>query len=73
MIQQNHLFGVIKLTKNCYIDKYEYAGYGNGFDSKGTFLHPSGGTGVNVVVFGADMSSSVHANNKTKKYSKTLL
>ena len=73
MIQQNYLFGVIKLTKNCYIDKYEYAGYGNGFDSKGTFLHPSDGTGVNVVVFGADMSSSVHANNKTKKYSKTLL
>ena len=39
------------------IDKYEYAGYGIGFNSKGAFSHPSGGT---------DMSSSIHANNKTK-------
>ena len=60
------MFGAIKLTKNSDIDKYEYAGYGIGFDSKGTFSHPSNGTGVNVVIFGADMSSSVHANNKTK-------
>ena len=61
---QNCLFGAIKLTKNSDIDKY--AGYGIGFDSKGTFSHPSGGTGVNVVVFGADMRPSVHAKNKTK-------
>ena len=46
--------------------KYEYAGYGIGFNSKGTSSHPSGGTGVNVVFFGANMNSSVHANNKTK-------
>ena len=45
---------------------YEYAGYGIGFDSKRTFSHTSCGTGVNVVIFGADMSSSVHADDKTK-------
>ena len=33
---QNCLSGVIKLTKNNDIDKYEYPGYGIGFDSKGT-------------------------------------
>ena len=60
---KNCFFGAIKLPKNSDIDKYEYSGYGIGFDSKGTFSHPSGGTGVNVVVFGADMSSSVHTNN----------
>ena len=63
---QNCLFGAIKLTKNSDIDKYEYAGYGIGFNSRGTFSHLSGGTGVNVVVFRTDMSSSVPANNKTK-------
>ena len=63
---KNGLFGAVKMTKNSDVDKYEYAGYKIGFDSKGTFSHPSGGTGVNVVIFGADMSSSAHANNKTK-------
>ena len=36
---QNCLFGAIKLTKNSDTDEYEYAGYGIGFDSKGTFSH----------------------------------
>ena len=35
-------------------------------DLRGFFPHPSGGTGVNVVVFGADMSSSAHSNNRAK-------
>ena len=39
-------------------------GFGFGFDSKGTFSHPSGGVGRNVLTFGVDMSSSVHADNK---------
>ena len=60
------MIGAVKLTKNSDIDKYECSGYGIGFDSKRTFSHRSGATGVNVVIFGADMSSSVHANNKTK-------
>ena len=51
LILQNCLFGAIKLTKNNDIEKYGYAEYGIGFDSKETFSHPSGGTGVNVVIF----------------------
>ena len=63
---QNCLFGVINLTKNSDIDKNKYSGYGIGFDSKGTFSHPTGSFGQNAIIFGADMSSSTHANNKTR-------
>ena len=61
---ENCLCGAIKLTKNSDIDKYKYSGYGIGFDSRGSFSHPSGGNGTNVIIFGANLSSSVHANNK---------
>ena len=40
---ENCLFGAVKLTKNSDIDKYKYSGYGIGFDSRGTFSHPSRG------------------------------
>ena len=40
---ENCLLGAVKLTKNADIDKYKYSGYGIGFDSKGSFSHPSGG------------------------------
>ena len=63
---ENCLFGAIKLTENSDIDKYKYSGYGIGSDSKGTFSFPSGGIGQNIIIIGADMSSSVHANNRTK-------
>ena len=59
---QNILLGAVKLTKNSEIDEYEYTEYEIGFDSKGAFSYLSDGTGVNVVGFGADMSSSVNAN-----------
>ena len=62
----NELFGAVKLTKNADIDKYRYFGYGIGFDGKGFYSHPSGRTGRNVIIFGADMSSSVHVDNKGK-------
>ena len=61
---ENCLFGAVKLTKNADSDKYKYSGYGIGFDSRGSFSHSSGGYGKNVIIFGADMSSSAHANNK---------
>ena len=64
---ENCLFGAVKLTKNADIDKYKYSGYGIGFDSKGSFTHPSGGYGKNVIIFGANMSSSVHAYNKKQE------
>ena len=60
------MFGAVKLTRNSDIDKYQYSGYGTGFDSRGTFTYPSGGTGVNVIVFGVDMSSNVHSTNRAK-------
>ena len=63
---KNCLFGAVKVTKNSDIDKYTYPEYGIGFDSKGTFTHPSGGIGQKLIIFGADMSSSAYANNKTK-------
>ena len=59
---KNCLFGAIKLTKNTDINKYEYAEYGIGFDSKGTLWN----NWCDVIIFGADMRSSVRANNKTK-------
>ena len=56
---ENCLFGTIKLTKNSDIGKYKYSEYGIGFDSRESFSHPSGGNGTNVIIFGADLSSSV--------------
>ena len=63
---ENCLFGAVKLTKNPDIDKYGYSGYGIGFDRKGFFSHPSGGTGRNVIIFGVDMSSSTKIDNSKK-------
>ena len=63
---KNCLFGAVTLTKNADIDKYGYSGYGNGFDRKSRFSFPSGGFGQNVLIFGADMSSSAHTDNKKK-------
>ena len=60
---ENCLFGAVTLTKNANIDKYGYSGYGIGFDSKGEFLF-SGGYGPKVLIFGVDMSSSIHIDNK---------
>ena len=62
---ENYSFGAINLTKNADIDKYKYLGYGIGFNAIGTFLFPDGSFAQNVIIFGADMSSSAPANNKT--------
>ena len=34
---------------------------------KGTFAFPTGGFGKNVIIFGVDMSSSVHVDNGKKE------
>ena len=63
------MFGSVKLTKINYIyhpDKYNYTGYSIGFDSSSEFLFTDGSYGKKVISFGADRSSSVHANNKEK-------
>ena len=59
------MFGAVSLTTHVDIDQYKYYGYGIGFDKKGEFSFGNG-FGGNCIILGADMSSSVHANNKTK-------
>ena len=63
---RNFWFGVVKLAKNADPDEYFYPRYGILFDVRGTFSLPNRSFGKNVVIFGADMSSSVHINNNTK-------
>ena len=63
------LFGAIKITNttNSDTDKWQYSGYGIGFDSTGNFTHPDGGIGRNAIIFGAGLrNSTVHSNNKTQ-------
>ena len=60
------LFHAVTLTKNEDIDKYGYSGYGIGFDRRSSFSFPGGGFGQNVLIFGVDMSSSAHIDNKKK-------
>ena len=63
---ENCLFGAVKITKNTDVSKYKYFGYGITFDGKGAFSHPNGSFGNNAIIFGVDMSSSVHVDNKKK-------
>ena len=57
-------FRSVKLTKNADLNKYKYRGYSIGFDSRSKFSLPDGSMGKNVIIFGVDMSSSVHIDNK---------
>ena len=68
---QNALFGAMEITKNTDTSKYNYKGYGICFDEGFTFSHritERGFThttlGRNAIIFGADMSFSVHATNR---------
>ena len=63
---KNCLFVAVTLTKNADIDKYRYSGYGIGFDRRSSFPFPGGGFGQNIIIFGADMNSSIHIDNKGK-------
>ena len=60
------LFGAVALTKNVDIDKYEYSGYGIGFEGRSNFLFPEGVFGQNVSFFGVHKSFSAHIDNKKK-------
>ena len=59
---ENCLFGVFEITKILKINTY--SGYSIAFDSGGSFSHPSGGYGKNFIIFGVDLSSFIHANNR---------
>ena len=65
---ENCLFAAVSLTKNADIDKYKYSGYGIGFDRHGEFSFGTRGFGRNCIIFGADLSSSSHVNNKSLHY-----
>ena len=68
---QNALFGAMQVTKNADTSKYNYKGYGISFDERTQFGHTITEGGFahntndrNLLIFGADMSFSVHATNR---------
>ena len=63
---KNCLFGAVTLTKNADIEKYSYSSYGTEFDRRSSFSFPGGRFGQNVIIFGADMSFSIHIDNNKK-------
>ena len=62
----NCLFGSVELNKNADPSKYKCSGYSIGFNSRSEFSFTNGSTEKNVIIFGVDMSSSVHIDNKNK-------
>ena len=68
---QNALFGAMQITKNADTSKYDYKGYGICFDEGTQFGHiiREGGfdhttNARNVLIFGADMSFTIHTTNR---------
>ena len=59
-------FESVKLTINTDPDKYKYSHYGIGFDFCSEFSFTDGSMGKKIIIFGADMSWSVHIDNKNK-------
>ena len=64
---KNCLFGAVTLTKNVDIDNYGYSGYEIGFDRRSSFSFPGVEFGQNVLIFGVDVSFSIHIDNKKKE------
>ena len=62
------LFGRVKLAKNTNPDQYVYSSYGIEFDSRSEFSLCDGSMDKIVIIFGVDMSSSVHVDNKGKDF-----
>ena len=62
----NCLFGSVKLTKNVDLGKYKNSGYGIGLFSLSECSFTDGSMGKNVIIFGANMSSSVHIDKRNK-------
>ena len=61
------MFGGVKITITD-TDKYKYSAYVIEFDLRGNFLFPSGKFTQNVIIFGVDISSSAHVDNKKKVF-----
>ena len=54
------------MRKKADIEKYGYFGFSIGFDRRLSSSFSEGGFGRNVLIFGLDMSSSAHIDNKKK-------
>ena len=54
------LFGSVKLNKNVDPGKYSYRGYGIGFYTRWKYSLPDVSVDENSIIFGVDMSSSMH-------------
>ena len=57
------MFSAVKLRKHIDIDEYKYSRYGIGFDRKRKFSIGNG-FGRNCIIFGVDVSSSLHVDNE---------
>ena len=53
-------------NKKCRYWKNGYSGFGVGFNRRSSYSFPGGGFGQIVLIFGADMSSSIPIDNKKK-------
>ena len=62
---ENCLFGAVILAKYVDVDLYKRSGYGIRFDRKGSYSIGNE-VGRNLIIFGVDMSSSSHIDNKEK-------
>ena len=54
------------MTEHVDIDQYKHFGYDIRFDRHGIFSFPGIEFGRNVIIFGVDISSSPHTDNKKK-------
>ena len=63
-ILKDYLFGGVELAENAKPDKYKDSGYCIGFNLGPL---PNFDWAKNIIIFGVDMSSSVHINNNKKK------
>ena len=61
----HYLFGTVKLNKNSGPDKHGYSGYGTGSDACLQFSL-NGEWSKNVIIFGVDNSSLLHADDRKK-------
>ena len=60
------MLGSVKLTKNADPNKYKYGGYGIGFDSRSLYSLTDNTTRRIIIIFGADVNSSVDIDKKGK-------
>ena len=60
------MFGSVKLAEDADPNKPVYNDFGIGLCSRSELSLTDASVGKNVTIFGVDMSSSVHINNKKK-------